>query len=1038
MKKIQKFKEKIGLIITSIFLVGLIIGNYYCAKYNTVITTMLCGSGTNFNNEETKLTLSSNDEVVQKIAEEGIVLLKNKDNCLPLNEKNINLFGWASIDNGFYLSGGGSSTATINEAKKVTLIKGLESEDFNVNKDLINAYNGYKNSRSSSLQLVEPDINFYNKVISNGKSLLENAKEFSSTAIVTISRFASEGIDIPFKQTKDSGIDDTRHYLELSKEEEALIGLVSENFSKVIILINAGNQMELGFLNNEKISAALMVNYLGQSGTKGLGRILNGKINPSGHLTDTYPYDLTSDPTYVNAIRNGDHIHYVEDIYIGYKWYETADKENFFNNKFSKSYNDIVQYPFGYGLSYSNFTQEIVSYELSTSSTSLQRTSKVEVKVKVKNTSNLDGKDVIQLYYTAPYKKGEIEKSSINLLAFKKTDLLKPNEEKIYSLIFSSYDLSSYDAYDKNNNGFSGYELEQGEYQFKLMKDAHNFVEGDKNIFNLNCDKTIIYNRDPNTGAMVSNRFGEFDNEGKYINDSSYANCPIDGSTAGTKIEYLSRSNFENTFPTSQTPNRDVKSIIEYANNYVEYKAYEGVEKPTQGIQSENPLLLVTKEDGSKASLDDLKNGKNLIWNKELVNKLGQDYNASEYETLLNQLTEDELTNFVESSGYGNDPAESIGKIGFNDFDGPAGFNVTVNSPFGDKKSEWTGFGNEALLGQTWSTQLAEALGEAFGKEGTATGVTGIYAPGVNLHRTSFNGRNFEYYSEDPILSGILASKVIEGAKIQGVYCFLKHFVVSEMGPNPRKLNVWLTEQNLRENYLKPFEKAVKAGATAVMTAFNRLGATWTGGNYQLIQIILRKEWKFKGVVITDWCQGDSDMTVNQGLHAGNDIWLNPANRCNNGGLDENKDSSWVCARRSAHNLLYTICNTFYTAWNAGNDIGVHEGENVFRWWIPVLVLINILVIGIEGLFLFLLLKKRRILDEKVIVDYSSDIVSINNEINVLQNAINRYKLDLKTLKKKSKNDNDLKQNFEKLNNEMKLINQALINISKENNKEGK
>ena len=245
-----------------------------------------------------------------------------------------------------------------------------------------------------------------------------------------------------------------------------------------------------------------------------------------------------------------------------------------------------------------------------------------------------------------------------------------------------------------------------------------------------------------------------------------------------------------------------------------------------------------------------------------------------------------------------------------------------------------------------------------------------------------------------------------------------------------------ITGSNGLSDYLH--EKAVKAGATAVMTAFNRLGATWTGGNYQLIQIILRKEWKFKGVVITDWCQGDSDMTVNQGLHAGNDIWLNPANRCNNGGLDENKDSSWVCARRSAHNLLYTICNTFYTAWNAGNDIGVHEGENVFRWWIPVLVLINVIVIGIEGLFLFLLLKKRRILDEKNIVDYSSDIVSINNEIKVLQNAINRYKLDLKTLKKKSKNDNDLKHNFEKLNNEMKLINQSLINISKENNeKEG-
>ena len=1028
----KNLKNIIGLSVTSVFLVALIVGNYFCSRYNEVITTMLCGSGTDFSSEDTKLTLENNDQAVQKIAEDGMVLLKNK--CLPLDKSvtKINLFGWSSIDSAFFLSGGGSSTATINEEKKVTLKSAFEKEGFEVNAELLEAYKNYKSGRwNSSTTLSDPDTDFYNKSGANGKTLLANAKDFSSTAVVTISRFGSEGIDIPFTQTKHpSGKDNDRHYLELSTEEESLINLVSDNFENVIILINAGNQMELGFLNNDKIDAALLVNYPGQSGTLAIPRIFKGQVNPSGKLTDTYPYDLTMDPSYVNALRNGDHIHYVEDIYVGYKWYETADKENYFQDTLSKNYNDIVQFPFGYGLSYSTFSQEIIDYKLSTSGSGLQRTTQIEVDVKVTNTSKVEGKDIIQLYYTSPYTKGGIEKSAVNLVAFRKTDALKENESKTYKLTFSAYDMASYDAYDKNKNGFAGYELENGEYQIQLMKNSHSLVDGSKNTIKLQCDKTIIYNRDPQTGAIVSNRYGEFDESGKYINDSAYANCPIDGSNAGEKITYLSRNDFASTFPLAKEKNRDIKSILDYANDYVEYLAYESQEKPVQGKTGDAPLLLVTKEDGSKASLSDLESKKNLVWNKDLVSKLGADYNAPEWETLLDQLTTEELQNFVESSGYGNDAAASIGKISMFDYDGPAGFNISVNSPLGDKKSKWTGFGNETLLGQTWSTQMAEAMGECFGKEGYETGINGIYAPGVNLHRSAFNGRNFEYYSEDGVLSGYLAARVIKGAKENGVYCFLKHFVVSEMGPNPRKLNVWLTEQNLRENYLRPFEIAVKNGATAMMTAFNRLGATWTGGNYQLIQGVLRKEWKFKGVVITDWCQGDWDMPVNQGLHAGNDIWLNPANRCNNG-INTKLDSSWVCARRSAHNLLYTICNTYYTTWNQGKDIGIKESKGVFRWWIPALVGINMVVVGLEIYFIFALVKKKKYITNEnvVLMDYSTEISSINNKIDVLQKALNNYKDELKMLKKRSLKENrNFKEDFDNLENKITIINNVLSN----------
>ncbi len=970
-------RQIVLFIVMAIILAALIVADVMCARYASVITTMLVGTSTNFNTDEAKEAFEGSEQVIQQINDEGIVLLKN-DGLLPLQPDtsgkiNVNLFGWTASDEGYMYTHGGSGKATINAEKRVSLSQGLQAEGISVNTELLSAYADIRTDRNwSGFNMVEPPVTFYDKTGANGKTLLQNAKDFSDTAIIVLGRFSSEQYEMPLEQAKyfsssnTPTVDSTRHYFNTSTEEDALIELVSNNFSKIIVLFNMSNPLESGFLENEKIGAALFAGHPGQSGTKAIGRILKGDVNPSGKLTDTHVYDQTLVPSYANKIRNADHVAYTEDIYIGYKWFETADKEGFYNDyqsQYGEGYNGVVHYPFGYGLSYTTFTQEIVGYEVSTANDQLVRATEIKVTVSVKNTGNKAGKDVIQLYYTPPYIKGGIEKAHVNLVNFTKTEMLEPNESKEYTLSFRAYDMASYDAYDKNKNGFRGYELESGAYKIQLLDNAHEWAtmtETDKNTVTLEAPTTIAYNRDPDTGAMVKNRFGMFEENGQYIADSAYTDVPIDGSTAGEPIQWLSRNNFKQTFPTTQTPNRNITSVLTKAAGYVELNVYADVQKPAMETIGEKELLLLTKEDGTKATKAELESREGLVYNKELISALGSDYNSPLWDQLLNQLNESELTDIVESSGYGTDPVESIGKMTMYDYDGPSGFNLSVNRPLGDKRSEWSGFPNETLLGQTWNKDLAYMFGQAYGKEGVATGISGAYAPGVNLHRTAFNGRNAEYYAEDGVLSGFMASEVIQGSMKEGMYMYLKHFAVSEMGANPKFLNTWITEQNLRENYLKPFEICVKNGANAIMSAFNRLGGTWTGGNYALCTLILRNEWKFKGVVITDWSEGGAGMGVHQGLHAGNDIWLNPSDRAVNGGLDDSLNSSWYCARRSAKNLLYTICSTYNTAWNSGTDVIITENEGVFAWWIPVLVAINVLTVGAMAFSVFMMFRKKK------------------------------------------------------------------------------
>ena len=960
-------------------------GNIVAAAYAPMITTALCGTGVNFDSEEFQQATAMSDALCQEIAEEGIVLMKNQNNTLPLKyeqgqEKNINVFGWASSDNGFLLSGIGSGSSTISEAKKVTLLKALEDGGFTVNDDLVNFYRNYDSTNygynSSRIKLIEPEIDDYNAF---DKAMLTSAEDFSDTALIVISRVNGENVgEIPMTQTKTKGQknDSSRTYLELSTQEEALIDYCGDHFDKVIVLVNSTNQMQLGKLDDPRVDAVLNVAIMGQSGTRAIPKILDGSINPSGHLIDTYAYDYKKEPSYANRFKTGNHIMYNEDIYFGYRWYETADAEHYFDNETREGYDEngdekeltgydaMVQYPFGHGLSYTTFEWSVDSFKIiengeekdvNATNNKITKDSKIELSLSCTNTGNVAGKDVIQLYYTAPYYQ-EIEKSAINLVDFAKSVELEPGKtQKDIKVTLDSYDMASYDCYDMNENDFAGYELEKGNYQLKLMENSHvakKMKDNASSVLELIVENDIQFDKDTKTGHEVKNRF---------TGEEAYAGVPIDGSTIysndADKPVYLSRADFEGTFPTKALKSPTNSSAVSTANNYTNHS----LDQTTMPVTSqEGKYFLKTREDGSKATLDDLNGrGQKTVYNEELIYKIGSDYDSKELADMVDQLSVDEAFAIVEDSGFGTPAIESIGKARSYDFDGPAGFNQ--NTQTGISSGEWTAFPSETLVGQTFSKRIAKLMGQSVGLEGMATNLQGWYAPGVNMHRSPFNGRNYEYYSEDPVLNGYMASEVILGAKSKGLYCYIKHFTLSEPGDNARNLNTWLTEQNFREIYLRPFEIAVKkGGANAIMSAFNFVGGVWAGANAAMNIDVLRDEWGFKGSMITDWSDGSGSMNTKKGVRAGNDIWLNPNSGHNASPLTNSDPTDVYCAKLAAKNVIYTFCETYnyFKHYDTSLDnspiiIGESQINPPFAWWIPLLVGVDVLVAGGLGAWLY-------------------------------------------------------------------------------------
>lgn len=931
--------KRIILAAAVLVLAGVMIAaNIVLAVNSTVIHSWFDKStSSSYNNEEQQAAITQGDELVQDIAEQSMVLLRNENDTLPLDKESqgkVNLFGWSSSDAGFLLVGGGSGGTTLNDDISYTLQEALTHEGIEYNPALSQRYAAFddtdadaNNTQNTLTSVQNPGESFYDD------ELMSSAKEYSDTAIVVISRYGSENSIGGNSELYNISGYPNGSYLELTDNERLMFEKINEyEFENVIVLLNVCNLVECGFLEEYDVDACIYVGTPGQSGALAIPRIIYGDVTPSGRNADLYAYDWqTYNPVMANNYYISENIVYAEGIYYGYRWYETADAEGYFDdvtNDYGSGYDAVVQYPFGYGLSYADFEYIVESWP---SETALTEDGEYSVSVRVVNigdrTGNAhSGREVVQLYYTPPYIEGEIEKSHVSLLAFGKTAELDPGESQVITLTFSAYDMASYDAYDANNNDYSCWELDEGAYELKLMSDSHNVVtalgeNSEAATFTMTAAADIAIDADPVTGGEVTNRFTGSD---------AYGGLPIDGTTSSAKSDvdniYMSRANGFADFPTE----RATPAVTDINDDFVYDIPDElSAEASRYSYGSGGPLRLTQLEDGSAPSAGDLDGTSRnpLVYNEELMRDLW-DYESETWDVLLDQMSKTEIVTLIQYGGFQTSDIVSIGKPRILDRDGPAGFNNSVSG--GTRYDSWTAFPSESLIACSWSTELSYYIGLSQGAVGNSTGVNGWYAPGVNLHRSQYNSRNFEYYSEDPVLSGELAAEVIRGAKNNNLYCYMKHFAASEAGRNPFNWNTWLTEQTMREIYLKPFEIAVKeGGANAVMSAFSNIGNIWAGGNAALCTDILRGEWGFKGSVITDYFAADY-MVPTTGIMAGNDLYLAPGGVGSASiSLPNNDRDKLYAARRAAKNILYTLVDTYMTATEYRSGDGVDDRYNV-------------------------------------------------------------------------------------------------------------
>ena len=934
------------------------IGNGVAFTYGGTIDLYLSKSETNYDTEEVENAMSLGKDLAIEISQNGSVLLKNENDCLPLTKPAINIFGWGSSDNGFLYQGGGSSEGGYS-ADKVSLYSAFRNAGFSINEGLATAYNSLSYRRegapdqdqfSTYYRLYEPGESFYTE------SLMNSAKSFSDTAVIVLSRRATEGDDLPKCQYNENGVQDTsRNYLALSDKEALLVNKVTSNFEKVIVLFNTSAPMEMGFVDYKGIDAALNIGYPGYYGTTGVVDILNGGTNPSAKMVDTAAYSLASAPSYVNVGneslhtyegRGGKYTDYAEDIYIGYRWYETADKEGYFDqttlNSYGKElsgYNAVVQYPFGYGLSYTTFDWTVVSAKVGDKNLSaleekdMTADMKVTVEVWVENTGKVAGKDVVGLYYSSPYTKGGIEKSAVDLIDFQKTGLIKPGLGEKLTLNCRLADMAAYDTYDKNNNGFMGYELEGGNYNLSLRTDSHTV----KKVAENNSEMALKipasgykYDKDPDTGEKVENRFTTYTNSTSGAQSTidepqaTYA-VSIDGNDKDSKynqgITYLSRSDFKTTYPTNKGNRTSSKDF------------YDNVFKIHAPTIDDKDTMPKTGSTETAYTLNDVK---------------GLAYDDEKWAKLVQQLSIEELGNLSAGGGFGTMAIDRIGKPHCTDSDGGTGFTSGVST--GDS-GHAIKYPAANVLSQTWDWKEAYKWGNAIGTEGQALKIQGWYAPGCNVHRSPLGGRNFEYFSEDGLMCGVFVGHTVKGATENGVYCYTKHFAGNDSDAGRNGMFKWMTEQSLRQIYAKPMELATKiGGANAAMISVDRIGSVRATGSKALLTDLLRDEWGFRGSTITDYYQGGNVNDMDESIRVGCDLALNP-----NGSYklfdDYNSATSVIALQNAAHNILYTYINTVYRTENkTGVDIGSEIGSATSTnkkdgtWWRPTLITIDAVV----------------------------------------------------------------------------------------------
>ena len=945
-----------GKVFTAIILlVVLVVGNLALYQNADLVTMYLCGSGYNEDSEEAIAARESGKALAEQIAAEGAVLLKNENNVLPLQTKKVNVFGWSGSDAGFMPQGTGSGTGSRNDL--VTFLGGLKEADIEYNETLAKAYAdlGWSRAEGGSY-VIEAHGDRYKNIYGVSEvpesfytdELMDNAIAYSDTAIIVIGRLMGEGNDFSkvqyFSNQAGGGEDKTRKLQSLSAREEYMINLVCENFENVIIVTNTGNPIELGIADDPRIDAVLNMGMPGTRGTVGIGKILSGEVNPSGKLADTWAYDLSTAAAYattgLGASSYSDigtaYTEYLENIYNGYLWYETADAENFWSSEFANDqwgvtkYEEVVQYPFGFGLSYTSFDWEIKEMNFANRST-IGKNDVIKVTVRVTNTGDVAGRDVVELYYSAPYTKGGIEKSAIKLGGFAKTPTIEPGQFADVEIEMPVEEMKSYDCYDANNNGFMGYELEKGEYTISFRTDVHTLKEGmTDNTIVLEVQDDIRYETDSTTGTVVTNQFTTYTNP--VSGASSKINEPflptahsIDGSENEGEIVYMTRSDFLGTFPVDAGPKKAAGNLV------------ADMHGNTEGKEPADPNVTVAPEFGSTKT------------NWKITDLFGVPYDDPMWDEITSQLTIEEAMHFIVDAGFGTIELPSIGKPGTRDTDGPSGFNTNVT---GGNNLKAVCYPSSTVIAQTWDWYAVYQVGVAIGIEANALGINGWYGPGANTHRSAMGGRNFEYYSEDALLAGTMCAYHCIGAKEQGVQVYIKHIGANEDDNGRNGAYKWLTEQTLRENYLKPFEIAIKAGANGLMGSVTRTGGMRTTGSYALQTAVVRDEWGFRGTIITDYYQGGNINDFDEGIRAGNNQVLWPDWRA-----DCLNDTTSVTAKhyihKAAKDLLYAYADTMFYAETAqglesGAIVGtVTETKAVFVWWIPLLAVVNTIVISI-------------------------------------------------------------------------------------------
>ena len=847
-------------------------------------------------------------EVAEEIMEDGIVLLKN-ESLLPLNEtKKLNIFGWESINPAY----GGAGSGGINDLYDiVSLNQGLENAGFSINQELVDFYNNYgadnpeMSIQKQSWTLPEPPVDTYSD------ELIKSAKEYSDVAVVVLSRKAGEGHnDIPMdvrKAAYDNNSEEYddfpegEHYLQLSQTERDMVDMVCSNFDNVIVVYNGANQFELGFADEyPQIKSVVWCPGTGNVGFNALGKVFSGEVNPSGKTPDTFIYDMTTAPWWNNAEKTEytnladmavegmnagtaqvyapAFTNYVEGIYVGYKYYETAAQEG------AIDYDKTVQYPFGYGLSYTEFEQKMGELE--------EKDGQISVDVEVTNTGDVAGKDVVEVYYKPPYTNGGIEKSSANLIEFAKTDLLQPGKSQIVTVTFSIEDMASYDE-----NNAKAYVLEKGDYVISINSDSHTVL--DQKTYT--ADKDVVYK-----------------GENKRASDDTAATNVFED--AKGDITYLSRADhFANYEEATAAP-----ASAELGEPYVsEYHLNSNFDKTTY-LNDEDVMPTTGADNG--LTLADMRDA---------------DYDDPRWEKLLDQLTVDEMANMIAMAGYQTAAMDSVGKVATLDFDGPA----AINNNFTGVGS--IGFPIEVVVASTWNKELAQAWGECMGKISQEMGAEGWYAPGMNTHRTAFGARNYEYFSEDGVLAGNMGAKAVEGARKYGVYSYIKHFALYE--GNAKMVSAWSKEQAIREIYLKPFEISVKqGGANAVMVSWSFLGDKWTGESSNLMNTVLRDEWGFRGMALTDFFRnnGHGFMNADAALANGVDAMLSTFNGEENNVANPEHPTSVLQMRNACKNVMYTVVSSW--AYD-----GEHEETGMENWkkaGIGIDIVIALFMAGMEVL----------------------------------------------------------------------------------------